>query len=129
MRTPKVLFTRGVTFVEIVIVIAILAILALFIAPRMSGLVPFANDRAAITRAEAINGAMFTYRQRIAGAQGTWTAAGNNAARYVLLYNAGYLPNAAGTLAGFQPTGYTFALPATLTGRVTITGPNGAISY
>lgn len=132
MNSPYSLLSRyrsGVTMVEIVIVVVVLAILTLVIVPRVTGLVPAASDRSAITRAEALNNGMFTYRQRIVGAQTNWTAATTDDAKYLLLFGAGYMPNSASTLPLFAPASYTLAFPANLTGRVTVTGPSGAIAY
>ena len=117
--------------IELIIVMVAIGILAAMLYPSFKGLLPVVKDYSAITKAEALNGAMFTYYRRIPGASTNWSGAADDNARYVLLYSAGYLPNAASTLATYTPTGYTYAFPTPLsnTGRVTITGTSGNVSY
>jgi prepilin-type N-terminal cleavage/methylation domain-containing protein len=120
---------RGFTLIEVVIVVGCIALLSAMVVPKVIGLFSTGTTTMAITRAEALNGAMFTYNQKIPSAAVNWAAAPDNPSMYLLLYNAAYLPNEATTLAGFEPSGFTYSFPAALTGRVTITGPSGVVSY
>lgn len=114
--------------IEIIVVVGVVGILAALLYPSFGGVLPAAREQSAITKAEALNGAMFTFGKRIPNAGVQWSAA-NNAAKYVLLYDAGYLPNAQTTLATYQPGGFTFTFPTSLLGRVAIVGPAGAVVY
>lgn len=120
---------KGVTILELIVVVVVLGILAAIVLPNLSNVMPYARDQSAISKAVTLEQAMLTYYKRVSNAATTWTSK-DNANRYVLLYNAGYLPGAPATLASFQPKGYTYTFSATLsTARVTITGPNGTLDH
>ena len=126
--TPRRNSPAGFTLIEILIVVIIIGVLAGMLFPSFRGVVTASKDNVAITKAEALNSATFTYAKRIPNAAANWAAA-NNAGRYDLLYDAGYLPNCPTSLAAFQPNGYSFSFPTNVTGRIAITGPAGAMSY
>lgn len=120
---------RGMTLLEIMLVVAVLGFIAALVLPRLGNVMPFVHDTDAVSRAVTLNSAIFTYSKRVPGASTAWTAA-DNAGKYALLSTAGYLPGCPSTLAGFQPSGYSFTLPTTLSNpRVVITGPNGVVTY
>jgi prepilin-type N-terminal cleavage/methylation domain-containing protein len=120
---------RAFTLLEIMLVVVAVGILAGMLFPRYRGVLGGANDVVAGAAANTLNTAMFTYSKRIPNASANWTAAATDADKYLLLYNAGFLPGSAATLAGFTPSGYTISFPAVTSGRCTVTGPSGALSY
>jgi hypothetical protein len=96
--------------------------------PRVANIAEASRDQDAISRAHVLNQAMFTYLQRVPGAASQWTSAANNANRYTLLFNGGYLPGSSATLDGFTPTGFTYTFPSSLnftSMRVTINRTGG----
>ncbi len=122
------LTTRGFTLMEILMCIIIMGILAGLLYPSFKGVMTASKDTVAITKCESLNSAAFTYGKRVPGASTTWNAA-SNSGRYDLLYAAGYLPNCPSALSSFTPSGYTITLPTTITGRCTLSGPSGSITY
>lgn len=116
------------TLIELLIVIAVIAIISTILVPSFRGVLTASRDTAAITKTEALNGALFTFSKRVSDASTQWAAA-NNSQRYTLLYNAGYMPNAPETLAEYTPSGYTITFPNSVNGRCGLSGPSGTISY
>lgn len=106
------------------ILVGILAALAF---PAIGGMRQAGQDQQAIAVAQALNQAQQTYQLRVANAATAWSGATSSDARYQLL--AAYIPYAADTLEDYSPSGYSFTLGATLSTKVAITGPNGAVSY
>lgn len=122
--------SKGFTLIETVIVLAVLGIVAAIVIPRMSNILPAAREQDAIARAYTLNQAVFTYTKRISAAPTNWAAATTNADKYLLLWNASFLPGCPPSLAAFQPSGYSFAFDSNLAvPRVVITGPNGVLAY
>lgn len=119
---------RGYTLVELMTSVIILAILTGVSLVFFRDAVPVAQDRQAIAAANTINGAKKAYEMRVSTAASNWTSAANAEARFALIRSRIAFSETL-TLAQFTPTGYTFNLGTSISDRVTITGPSGAVSY
>lgn len=117
----------GMTLVEGIGMTILIGIMAGLAFPAINGLRQGGLDQQAIGIAQALNQAQQTYQLRVPNAGTNWNNASDSSARYQLI--SGYVPYAADTLGHYEPSGYTFALGATLNTKVVITGPNGAVSY
>ncbi len=124
-------FRRGLTLLEVLLIIVILGYLASLVNPRVLNLASWTNSSEAVARARILNMAMNNYYSAVSNAQTNWTTAGTSSAQYLLLYNAGLLPQQPSTFATFCPTtGYTLTLPASLTSQVTVKDPsNNVVTY
>ena len=118
---------RAVTLSEIIIVLLLVGILSALALPFIPDAFGHANDHQARVRAEALQSAQLVYRSRIPLADSHWDSAANDAERYALLRNAGYLPMSPPQWAYYPPDGYTFSFGATLTDPVSITNPKGEL--
>jgi prepilin-type N-terminal cleavage/methylation domain-containing protein len=120
---------NGLSLLELVAVVAVMGILTAIVLPNLSNVMPYARDQNAISKAVTLEQAMLTYYKRIPNSATTW-AAQDDAGRYTLLHDAGYLPGSPATLTAFQPRGYSYSFSTTLTtARVTITGPDGTLDH
>lgn len=116
----------GFSLLELLIVVALLGTLATIVLPSVMGARDAALRQRSIARAEALNLAQVRLKLATADAAKQWSAAGTDAARYLLL--APYLSYAPATLALYDdaddPYGYTFG---TLDQKVSITGGSPVI--
>ena len=119
---------RGFTLVEVICVIVLMAILSGLTYTYFRDAIPVAQDKQAISAANTINGAKKAYELRVSTAAATWAAASSDADRFLLIRDRISFAESM-TLAQFTPSGYTFNLGSTITARVTITGPSGAVTY
>ena len=114
-------FTGGFSLLELLIVVAVLGTLATIVLPSVTGARDAALRQRSIARAEALNLAQVRLKLASPNAATQWSAAGTDAARYLLLVP--YLSYAPATLALYDdaddPYGYTFG---TLDQKVSITG-------
>jgi type II secretory pathway pseudopilin PulG len=117
----------GLTIVEGIGMIVLVGIMAGMAVPAIGGLKQAGQDQQAIGIAQALNQAQQTYQLRVANAVASWSAATGQESKYALI--SAYVPYAADTLADYSPTGYSFQLGSTLGSKVTISGPNGPVSY
>jgi type II secretory pathway pseudopilin PulG len=116
------------TTVEAVGMTVILGLMAGLCYPAITGLRQAGLDQQAIGIAQTLNQAQQTYNLRVANAETTWEAAPDSPTKYQLISQ--YVPYASGTLSGYEPSGYTISLGATLNTKVVLTGPTGVtISY
>jgi type II secretory pathway pseudopilin PulG len=118
----------GLTIVEAVGMTVILGIMAGLSYPAISGMRQAGLDQQAIGIAQTLNQAQQTYNLRVANAETTWEAAPTSAAKYLLIWQ--YVPYATTTFAAYEPAGYTLTLGASLSTKVTISGPtNLPVAY
>jgi len=117
----------GLTLVEGIGMIILVGIMASLAFPAIGGLRQAGQDQQAIGIAQALNQAQQTYQLRVANAVSSWSNAIDSESKYELI--SAYVPYAADTLADYSPSGYSFTLGATLSTKVGITGPNGAVPY
>jgi type II secretory pathway pseudopilin PulG len=116
---------RGISFTEVILVLALMSIITVIALPLLPDAMAHSQDHQALVKAEAIQGAQLIYRARVPGADRKWLEAGNDADRYLLLRNAGYLPLSPLTWEAYVPSGYSFALGTGLGDPVSITRPGG----
>jgi prepilin-type N-terminal cleavage/methylation domain-containing protein len=88
---------KAFSLIELVIVIAIIAVIAGIILPSISGTNEAAKDQRAIAAAEALNAAQVTYRVRSGSAN--WSGS-SDAARYLLVQP--YLTYGEASLSAYQ---------------------------
>ena len=119
---------RGFTLVELLTVSVLIALFSLAVFSQVRDAVPLGRDRNAVSLAGAVNAAKKSYELRVSSASANWTAAADDDARWLLIRDrVAYAENL--TLGQFVPSGYTFTLGGSLSTRVTVTGPSGAVSY
>lgn len=121
-RSPRGAFS----LLELLIVVAVLGTLATIIIPSVSGAREAAQRQRAIARAEALNLAQVRLKLASPSAATDWTAAGSDAARYLLLVP--HLSFAPATLTDYNdaddPYSYSFG---SLDEKVSIAGGSPAI--
>jgi type II secretory pathway pseudopilin PulG len=115
------------TLVEAIGVTIMVGIMGSLAFPAISGLRQAGQDQQAIGIAQALNQAQQTYQMRVSGAATAWATAASADAQYALIQP--YIPYAAATLEQYEPSGYTIGFDSSLDDKVTLTGPNGPISY
>ncbi len=95
------------SLIELIVVVAVMAVLAAAIIPSISGTREAASDQRAIAAAEALNLAQTRYRME--KGVSAWNAASGHSAKYLLLVP--YLEYGDATLTAFQTnrlgSGYT----------------------
>jgi len=124
MKSFFTLRRAGFSLVEVLAAVAIVGILVFIAIPNVIQSRRDAEEQFAIGRAEALNSSMSNFIQANgrANAGTVWTGK-SNSERYSLVR--GYLAYAPNVLGDYQPSGYTFTLPATPDARVIITRDNG----
>ena len=111
-----------------IIVSVLLSIFTAVAVSTIKDAVPFARDRNAVSLANAVNSAKKSYQLRVSTAATNWSNAADDTARWLLIRDrVDYAETL--TFAQFVPSGYSFALGSSLTTKVTITGPSGAVTY
>ena len=110
---------RGFSLIEVLAAVAIIGILVFLAIPNVVVAKRDTEERFTITRAENLNIAISQYISAVGRANASTQWSGKtNAQRYALV--AGYLAYAPDDLTTFQPSGYTFTLPSSPDGKVSI---------
>lgn len=119
---------KGFTLIELIAVVVILSILGGLSFAYFRDAMPVAQDRQAIAAANTINGAKKAFELRVSTAATQWANASNDAARFLLIRDRIAFAESM-SLTQFTPPGYTFSLGSSISTRVTISGPKGAVTY
>jgi len=124
----KTLVKRGFSLIELIIVIAVIAVVAGTIIPAISGTTSAAKQQRAISGAEALNLAQTRYRLEKGVA--AWDSLADSAARYTALMP--YMEYAEASLTAFEAknSGYHYAFQASSNDhmqKVVLTDPDGNV--
>jgi type II secretory pathway pseudopilin PulG len=123
MSTRRYCAAAGFTLVETLGVCVLIGLLAALAGMAVFGLYNAGQDKQAVAAAQAINQAQQIYLLRVSGAATAWSDAGSNDTKFALIST--YLPGTPGSLALYEPNGYTFTLGASLADPVKVTDPKG----
>lgn len=119
----------GFSLIEVLLVVIITGILVSLTSVAYVGLSGASKEKGAIGQAQAINLAKQSYKFRVSASAANWAGAADDAAKFLLIKDRiTGVPNTT-SLSTYQPTGYTFALGASLDTAVVITGPSGTVAY
>ena len=128
-RRATIQKVRGLSLVELLIVITILGIVTFIAIPNVVQVRRDSEDSLAISRAQALNlaaAAMFQARGTNA-ATTAWQAASSDEVRYGLLKE--YLSFAPATFADFKPSGYSFTFDGSMPHRTAVVVSNETGGY
>jgi prepilin-type N-terminal cleavage/methylation domain-containing protein len=117
---------KAFSLVEMLVTITIIGTVSFIALPRVTAIQKDAETNLAISRAEALNMAIASYKQIRGATTATtaWDTAGNSASRYLLLKN--YLGYAEPTLAEYEPDGYSIVLPPAINTLTKVTLKDGS---